>query len=145
MYNEKKLQDLINMEILLKNFYKKNEYCDATNLEVKILTEYKLYIENYGKEDIGTDLPTTRGLDYSDDDEGIVLRYKTEYKGNLNNKFRGIYKNIVNYNDTLNTMYKRDLIRLGKNRNAINEVYSNQKNWLRDIKYQAKRNNYSFS
>ena len=143
IYVEQSIQELEDINYLIKDFNKRNEVYDATSYAHNIISEYKAYLNKYAKEDID-DLPSVR--DYSDDEDAMMYKYKTEYKGkkNLNTGFQELYKDVINYNNTLKTMYQRDITKLTKNRNAISNFYTNEKNWLRNVKTQVRRQKYSF-
>jgi hypothetical protein len=140
---EQRIQELEDINYLIRDFSRRNEFSDATSYAQSIVGEYKAYLNKYAREEVD-DLPS--GRDYSDDEDAIVYKYKTECKGkrNLNTEFQGLYKDVINYNNTLKTMYKRDIKKLSKNRNTMNELYANEQNWLRNIKTQAHRHKYSF-
>lgn len=146
VHAERRLEEVESMRLLLKDYYRRSDFGDSGRLVSQIVEEYKDYMCKHGREDSAEDLHSNRGLDCSEDEDAIVYKYKTECKGrrNLNSDFQGLYKDVINYNNTLKTMYRRDLVKLGGNRNAANEPYTSKKNWLSNIKTQPRRHKYSF-
>jgi len=118
------------------------QYEDNTKLEAKLASEYKLYINKYGK-DITCPQDYTKNpmLNINQDIESVN---KLRNKSRTMKRYRYSYHDSSSYKDVLNNMYKRNMTRLARNRIACNEIYNNQENWIRDMKSHLTKRTYAF-
>jgi len=94
----------------------------------KVLIEYGDYISKYG---------TT--------EEDVLMSNRYERPFALRSgRSVGYEEVMLTYRETLDNIYKRDMLRLLKNRNTLKGLYSTQENWIKDMKSQVARHTYGF-
>jgi len=148
---ENKLSNVTKLENALNRFYSTKSNKDAENLGNRIIEEYESYIRRYENDDLGHNLHSDKKFyatdgfkDNNNFDEEIVSDEELKSNRRPAKGLRQVYKNVLNYNDAMKNMYQRDIIRLTRNRMAVFDLYANEENWLRQMKFQVSKNTYAF-
>jgi len=149
------MMTLSRVENLMNRFLSKKEAKNREEIAEATTKEYESYMRRYAKDNIGHEknlLNMTqqhrgksvepREMEYpgSDEDREAEEKVRKSRKG-----LRGVYRNITSYNDAMKNMCQRDIVRLTRNRNAVQELYANEENWLRQMKSQVANRAYGFS
>ncbi len=162
--NEKKLLALARIESRMDAYLSKKEAPDRATLPLEILTLYEEYMMKHGtteqpnpaavapppmglarleqREEI--DLPYAPGGEGASSEESAEVEEMTSGRRYTRKTLRRVYRDVANYNDVLKNMCHRDIVRLTRNRNAVQDLYTNEENWLRQMKSEVSRTSYHF-
>lgn len=90
------------------------------------------------------DLPYAPGGEGASSEESAEVEEMTSGRRYTRKTLRRVYRDVANYNDVLKNMCHRDIVRLTRNRNAVQDLYTNEENWLRQMKSEVSRTSYHF-
>ena len=115
---------------------------EKSTYESKIIENYREYIKEYAQDEIIEDELKPIREDIGEEEIYILKNVKAK-----NRRYKSSYRerDLISYKDILQNMYKRDMMRLARNRTALDNIYSNQENWLRNMKCQVINHEYGFS